>query len=441
MKAIIVPGVTDLNKGDQALVWESYRLIKDLKLFSDIHILEGGDTKEEKDLLCSQTRERGYNLVKGILKHPRRGQHASQDHVKESKMSYLRLITNGVLDFTTNSSVIIFSKNNFLSSVLFSNNLLEKIQIFRDCDVVFVKGGGFLHAHGEFFSPYLIWYFLFYLRLATRLGKKVVVLPNSFGPFDGLTVQEQIKSVLTDCDLIYAREKVSADAISKVIDKKINVRPDLGFYLRPSHDTDKINSIMNKYNLTNSDKIVGITVRPWRFPGHKNTEELYKRYIESIAEFASYVTKKGYKAVVCNQSIGPNSHEDDRNAIRDLLVISNDIIWINENLHCDVLKALYSRFFCLLGTRFHSVIFSLTSLIPCIAIGYGGNKAKGIMTDFGLNEFVIPIELVKEDNLIYLFEEIERNYEVITSKLLEGVNVIESERNLMIDEIRKAIKQ
>jgi hypothetical protein len=35
MKAIIVPRVTDLNKGDRALIWESHRIIEDTKLFSE----------------------------------------------------------------------------------------------------------------------------------------------------------------------------------------------------------------------------------------------------------------------------------------------------------------------------------------------------------------------------------------------------------------------
>ena len=47
MKAIVVPGVTDLNKGDQALVWESHRIAVDTKLFSEESILSLGDTKEE----------------------------------------------------------------------------------------------------------------------------------------------------------------------------------------------------------------------------------------------------------------------------------------------------------------------------------------------------------------------------------------------------------
>ena len=51
MKAIIVPGVTDLNKGDQALVWESYRLAKETGLFDGISILDTGETDQERELL------------------------------------------------------------------------------------------------------------------------------------------------------------------------------------------------------------------------------------------------------------------------------------------------------------------------------------------------------------------------------------------------------
>lgn len=248
-------------------------------------------------------------------------------------------------------------------------------------------------------------------------------------------MKNQITNVLTECDLVYARENVSAEALYKVTRNTVNVRPDLGFYLKPSGDIQYIDSLMHKYKLNNEDKIVGITVRPWRFPGHNNPEELYQQYIDAIAEFASYVTTQGYKVVVCNQSIGPNSHEDDRNAIKDLLEISQDITWINENLHCDVLKALYSRFYCFLGTRFHSIIFSLTSSIPSIAIGYGGNKARGIMSEFGLDDYVIPIDLVQADSLISRFKEIEGNYDNIKSLLNEGVIKIETDRELMISEI------
>ena len=438
MKAIIVPGITDLNKGDQALVWEAHRLVKDLNLFDEIYLLEAGNTQEEISLMCSQTRERGYSLVKNILKHPRRGKHTKGEHVKDSNSSYLRLIKNGLLDFSINTIVMQIA-NTPLLSILSNIELFEKVKNFRDCDVIFVKGGGFIHTHGEFYSPYLIWYSLFYLRLGQSLGKKVVILPNSFGPFDGPTVKHQVIKALNNCDLIYAREQVSAQVLTNLIDKEISVKPDLGFYLQPTSDLDQVDKILSKYNLDASDQIIGITIRPWRFPGLNNGDNLYRKYIQSVADFTEYASKKGFKVVVCNQSLGPNSHEDDRNAIKDLLKLSNNLVWINENLHCDVLKALYSKFYCLLGTRFHSVIFALTSSVPCIAIGYGGNKAKGIMNDFDMQEFVVPIEDVEAKKLIEMFNSLIEKYDEISLHIANKVKTIESERHIMIEEIRVAI--
>ena len=90
-KAIIVPGVTDLNKGDQAIVWESHRLIKDTGCFDEIFIISTGDTKAERRKLCSQTEEKGYTLIENILKHPRRGKHNEDNIVNESIFSFFKL--------------------------------------------------------------------------------------------------------------------------------------------------------------------------------------------------------------------------------------------------------------------------------------------------------------------------------------------------------------
>jgi colanic acid/amylovoran biosynthesis protein len=54
------------------------------------------------------------------------------------------------------------------------------------------------------------------------------------------------------------------------------------------------------------------------------------------------------------------------------------------------LKGVYGACDMLIGTRFHSVIFSLTSGTPCIAIEYE-HKTRGIMRDLGLESWVVPM--------------------------------------------------
>ena len=437
MKALIVPGVTDLNKGDQALVWESHRLVKDTGLYKEIFILNSGDTEQERDLLCSQSLEFGYKMIENILQHPRRGKHRDDEHIQESKFELLKQVKNAVLDFLSTKFLLAICNNSFLVKKMYSKKTYNTIKEFSESDAVFVKGGGFIHAYGEKTAPYLMWYFLFYVRLALKMKKKVVFLPNSFGPFKGFTVEKQIKTVFKQLDLTYARENVSSESLGKLLNKKIPVEMDLGFFLEKGNQNEAL-KILKKYNFSKEDKIIGITIRPYRFPGLNNPEELYQKYINSVSNLVKVMVDKGYKVALCNQSLGPNSHEDDRNAIQDLLDLVNheNIVWINENLSCDLLKAVYSNFYFFVGTRFHSIIFSLTSLVPSIAIGYGGNKAKGIMNDFRLDEYVIQIQDVTSENLIEAFDKAMLNYQDIKDSLSNSLNLVDESRGRMLKDIQ-----
>lgn len=442
MKAIIVPGVTDLNKGDQALVWESYRLVMDTGLYDEAYILNSGDTEKEMELLCRQSLNHGFKMIDNILQHPRRGKHKNAQHIKESKIELAKQIKNAGLDYLSTRTLLAVCNNLSLVKKIYSPKIYHTVRQFSEADAVFVKGGGFIHAYGEKTAPYLMWYFLFYVRLAQKLGKKVVFLPNSYGPFQGLTVESQVKSVFSKLDLTYAREHVSAQSLGKLLGKTIPVEMDLGFFLKKGN-TEEAEKILLKYNLnSNTDKIIGVTIRPWRFPGFANPEELYQKYIQSVHTLVEHLLTQGYKVALCNQSLGPNSHEDDRNAIKDLLkkIQHPNVIWINENLPCDLLKAVYSKFYFFVGTRFHSIIFSLTSLVPSLAIGYGGNKAKGIMGDFNLNDFVVQIQDVQPGLLVEMFDKAIANYSTIKNSLEESMNLVEKSRNRMISDIQNLYK-
>lgn len=438
MKAIIVPGVTDLNKGDQALVWESYRLVKDTDLYDEVFILNSGDTAKERDLLCGQSLENGFLMLENILQHPRRGKHRNEGYIKESKLDLAKQIKNAGLDFLSTKTLLEVCNNLTIVRKLFSQKIYRTVKAFSEADAIFVKGGGFIHAYGEKTAPYLMWYFLFYVRLGLKMKKKLVFLPNSYGPFEGLTVKNQVKSVFDKLNLIYAREHVSAESLGNLLGRKVPVELDLGFFLR-SKGWEKAEVILRKYKLRSEDKIVGITVRPWRFPGFPNPDGLYKKYISSVAGLVKHILGKGYKVALCNQSLGPNAHEDDRNAIKDLLEIVNDsdVVWINENIPCDVLKVVYSHFYFFVGTRFHSIIFALTSLVPSMAIGYGGNKAKGIMGDFSMNDLVVSIQDVETELLIDMFEKAIEDYQIIQSKLKSAMQSVTESRNRLITDIRQ----
>jgi colanic acid/amylovoran biosynthesis protein len=90
----------------------------------------------------------------------------------------------------------------------------------------------------------------------------------------------------------------------------------------------------------------------------------------------------------------------------------------------------------MVGTRFHSVIFSLNVGVPSIAIAYGGNKGKGIMNVLGNGDYSIDMDKVDDEKLIRLFDSIENNRERYLSILREKRKEIEMQRIDLIETIR-----
>lgn len=441
MKAIVIPGMNDMNKGDQALIWESVRLVEDTGLFSTVKVMSNGDTPEEVEALCRQSRRRGIKLVYNILPHPRRGKH--EEDFREGLGSNFRLIRNAVKDFVALNFLLFNLRREVLLSVFFDQNVLHTLREFRSADIIFVKGGGFIHSYGEISAPYLMWFFLFYVRLAKKLNKNVVVLPNSYGPFKGYSVKSQVKNALKEADIIYAREQQSAKELGKLLKRSIPVEKDLGFFLKKG-----TSSGLQKYVpvdfFAGHPKKVGITVRPWRFPGTVNGNAKFGEYIKSVAKLAEYITDKGDKVLFFNQAIGPNSHEDDRIAIAEVLYLlkgNKNVFWVNENFTCEELQSLYAELDFMVGTRFHSVIFALTGGVPSMAIGYGGNKARGIMSDFGLKEYNVPIDSLNTEILISTFDQLVVNADEVRKQLKKLPGQLEDSRNHIIQKIKDIYSQ
>lgn len=330
------------------------------------------------------------------------------------------MILYGALDFLLGTCVLKLARYPIIVRFLISREKFNTFLEFKNAETVFVKGGGFLHSYGGIAAPYQIWYMTFYLRLAHELGVRVVILPNSFGPFHGLTVRRQIQHVLSKCSFIAAREGISAKTLSMEVALNVPTFPDLGYYLTVPDNQQIGQHKCRLYNVPLGEKkCVAFTLRPYRFPTSNQPAQAYKAYIESVAGLIRYIAEKNYYPVLVTQVYGPSSHENDRLAINDLRQIIANIehSWIDEVENCIELKAIYGEMDFLVGTRFHSVIFAQEQAIPCIAIAYGGNKGTGIMSDIGLDEYVIPIEDVNSSNLIRLFDQLVANEVSIKERL------------------------
>ena len=439
MKILLVPGNTDLNRGDQALVWESINVIKEVYENPDVILMKGDDYRQ-----YAQTERLGYNMIHGILKHPGRF-FSNKKHISYTILDKVKMGCVALYDLMVTASLLIPCRIiNNATLGLMSNEDKRTYETFRSCDAVFVKGGGFIHSYGMITDAYQIYYLLYYILLSIRFKKKIVILPNSIGPLRNKIAAKLSYYVLNHCQYISVRESVSENFLNKSeqIRKPVYRHADLGYFLKSSK-FDALKYLKNKGIEIDKPKVV-ITLRPYRFPGEENAEQLYKKYIVSFAEYSEYLYEKGYQIVFSAHTLGPSVHENDSIAIDEVVKILGKtkvpfVVIDDESLDCKDVMALYSQFDILVGTRFHSVIFAQNSFVPTIAITYGGNKGVGIMQDTGLEEYSIPMENVTSAALMRITDTLITNKKYVAGLMKNKRCELENDRQKLIDEIKMAV--
>lgn len=436
-KILVIPNNTDLNRGDQALIWESARLAETVYNGEPLEIYLMDSDNEDQ---VRQTRQLGYKLITPILKHPSR----IYDSHKVG-YDFKTLVLWGacaIYDYIRTRLLITHCRIiNNLALSLFDTEEKRSIKLFQECDAVFVKGGGFLHSYGKFTDPYHFYYYLFDYELAIYHNKPVILLPNSIGPLKNNIAKRMLEKTLNKCALVYTRESVSQDYIKSNTSIKSIQSLDLAFYQQSSDNDYTDYLIRNGVDLSN--KNVAITLRPYRFPDSDNPERKYISYCQAVRDFIKFLRGSGYYVTMVAHTLGPSAHENDCDAIQDVLDICTDIdgiTYINDkNLNCREMQKLYSYFDCVVGTRFHSVIFALNSLVPTVAITYGGNKGVGIMKDLGLSKYSLAIDDVASEKLSAIFTDLMSNKEQFILNVTQLLQRADVERDKLVSDLKKVL--
>lgn len=405
---LILPGCDDRNRGDQALIWETITLAKNAGYDGKYLMLSKAEGSE-------QSRKMGIENVPYILEHPS-VKFKQTDNIKYTLGLRIKWGLSAIIDIISREPLMNRRIRNIVRHLL-KESVQRSLQVFDSVDACFVKGGGFLHSYGGMAETYKIYYFLYHIRLALSMGKPVYVLPNSFGPFKSPFVKGMIHRTLSKCNIVMSRERISQNQLMSDCGVASHLFADIAFHLQSDDSFDVKKELREKNILVEEQKCVAITARPYRFLGCPNHEELYQTYKNSLVKVVEWLSDNGYFPVFVEHVFDEKGHENDMNCISEIIACLKKTckygLYSNRSLNCSQIKKVYGEFEYLIGTRFHSVIFSLAQGVPAIAITYGGNKGLGIMQDLGLEDYAVPISSVTGDDLIQKFKTlVDRNNQV-----------------------------
>jgi colanic acid/amylovoran biosynthesis protein len=437
------PGVLDCNRGDQALVWEAIRTLR--KCSPDCEIAIMSDVYDDPDDNQSrQTRKLGIEILPLLLPNPRRAATKNKVEVIDSGWSLVKMRLRAILDFIEMNILLLLPRSWNLSRISFGKDRYRTYEFLRECDAFVIKGGGYIYAYRGLRWAYYIWFGLFPLMLAQRCGINVIILPNSFGPFDTKWGRWLARRVLSRCEIVTAREPESFEVLNALTPGHAKLFPDMAFNVEPVDSQWAKEELICHGIALGKKPCVGITMRPWRFPNAEDPREKYMNYIKAFATLIEYLLDNGYTPVLFAHVVGPHAHEDDRIALHDVLQATpatDRVIYIDGDYNCRQIKSLYGLMDFMVCTRFHSAIFSIAQDIPCLVIGYQGYKATGIMGEIGLENFVCSIDDVDCDLLIRAFERLVANQREVKQNMDTYVTGCRQRLNQLYDLIVAKIKE
>lgn len=374
MKKILIYGIGSLqNRGCEALVNSTIAQI-DPKV--DI-VAATFDYEHDKDMY----KER----IKCFIDHHKQKE---EDFTEEEKKEYEHI------------QKIPFDYNNY--EWFYERDVIKEM---KDADLcIHIGGDNYCYGVNE-------WIYAINTK-AKQLNKKTVLWGASL--FDDIKDLELIND-LKKYDLLMIREKISYNAIKKYIDEdKLMLVPDPAFSLVPQKVT-----LAKWYK---NRKVIGLNLSPLTVKTKEN-EEAINNFIKYILDETNYsiallphVTVEESSDLSILKKIKENYQEEDR-------------IFLDEGeYNCQEIKYIISKCDLLIAARTHASIAAYSTLVPTLVIGYSV-KSRGIAEDlFGnYQDYVLPTEELKEDQLITKFKYIENAKDQIKDTLKDKMKTVKEE--------------
>ncbi|HTH93046.1 MAG TPA: polysaccharide pyruvyl transferase family protein [Candidatus Paceibacterota bacterium] len=387
MKILISHVYSNDNKGDAALLSV---LISDIKR---------GFDNPDMTILTLDTLAPGETFDGVTMKH------AFMYYAREQyKNRVLQAIYAAYI--TTLTFITAFSYRWFKVNIPLPKSIQEVVKLYEDADIVISVGGGYVRGKEGLMGTFGLFFILHPFVFSYILGKKTVGYTQSVGPFGNRFQERMARFAVKRLNGIIVREHISLELLKKWgIKKNVSLSVDSGFAFQSNTSVN----LHEKFHIPEEKMIVGVTVRAWL---NSKAQEHYERSVAALADHI--VTAYNAAVIFIPQVTVELQSDDDRESskrVYSYMEEKDKAYVVKERYDHHIVKAMYADLDYLVGTRFHSVIFALTSKVPSMAIEYE-HKTRGIMADLGLEQWVVNIKKVESDNLIDMFDRLTRERSV-----------------------------
>jgi len=301
------------------------------------------------------------------------------------------------------------------NALLPNKKLSQMITDYKNADIIFFVGGGYLHSKKGFTQSLNLLMQLSLFEFAALFSSKKIVAPISVGPFGYIWHEKAVVHTLRKMDIVALREKFSFALV-----KKHNLNNSI---LASDHALMTMKKPFTKTAVRRKKIIVGFTMRKW-LEGAQQTH-LEQSVVWALERFA-LSTGASIQPII--QVDAPEYGEDD-------ISITKSITTQLKRKKLDVLptkkvksvldaRTMYANLDLLLGMRMHSNIFAATQGTPFVAISYE-YKTEGIAQQLSMEKYCISCEAIEPERLYKLLIDAYTNRNLLSRRLTQSIKTIQ----------------
>lgn len=267
-------------------------------------------------------------------------------------------------------------------------------------------------------------------QTANRASHKLVIMPQTIGPFQRGWAKSTAKRILKRAHKVYVRDNVSRQCVVDELKAGVPVTycPDMAFYM-PKNETVTFPEI----TLNPDKKTVGINISALLYNGGYSKSNMFNikvEYGQMVDRVVEWFHQKNYQIVLIPHVMTENFEvEDDYRLCLKLCEKykgkSVDVQTVAKMYKEDEIKALISKCDVFVGSRMHACIGAISTCVPAIPLAYS-RKFIGIWKELELSQCVIDLTSAESiDEILARLADNEKEIETVGNILKEKIPMIE----------------
>jgi colanic acid/amylovoran biosynthesis protein len=275
--------------------------------------------------------------------------------------------------------------------------------------------------------------------LVILIGRKLVLLPQTLGPFRGNFSKMVARFILRKAIRVYARDHQSLEDVQHLLGdagraSKFAFCHDVGFLLEPIAP-DHIDTAGLHFSQDKGRLLVGLNVSGLLFKGGytgKNMFDLRADYKELVRASIEYLIK----AQAADVLLIPHVFGTDPNSESDSVACESVYDQLKEKYpgRLGVLRGFYNQnqikhvigkcdFF--IGARMHACIAAVSQCVPSVCVAYS-DKFIGVMKTIGIESNVADARKLDTPGVITVVEQSFENRHAIRQQLEQRIPAVRS---------------